>query len=185
MKDPTKIDLVFLVARLSKALREAKPEHPLPGLAYNYLEDRQLIGSPLRTDRSETKTGLTWEEWRDTAARSEAEAAQQLLQTYWDAAFKAGKDFVKISSALSRIDYLLGEPNDMRVSQYDIDYDENSVVARVERFIADSKERESEAYRKGQEEMRERAAYKADTLNESRLGVIGNDLRALEIKDGE
>lgn len=36
-----------------------------------------------------------------------------------------------LQSALSRIDYLLGEPNEYGVSDYDLHYDEEAVVKRV------------------------------------------------------
>lgn len=38
----------------------------------------------------------------------------------------------RLSHALSRIDYALGPPNGMGVSDYDLHYDEEAVVKRVE-----------------------------------------------------
>jgi hypothetical protein len=38
---------------------------------------------------------------------------------------------VELSSALSRIDYLLGEPNEMGLSDYDVHCDPDKVVERV------------------------------------------------------
>lgn len=43
---------------------------------------------------------------------------------------------VKLESALDRIDYLLGEPNDMGVSAYCLDRNEDRVVQGVERLTA-------------------------------------------------
>lgn len=45
------------------------------------------------------------------------------------------KAVIQLSAALSRIDYALGEPNEMQVSEYDIDYDEERVVRRVRALI--------------------------------------------------
>ena len=43
----------------------------------------------------------------------------------------------QMSYAFSRIDYMLGEPNDMEVSDYDLHCDENVVVERLRALLAE------------------------------------------------
>lgn len=42
---------------------------------------------------------------------------------------------IKLSYALSKIDYALGPPNDMECSEYDWAQDEGGVVHRVQMFV--------------------------------------------------
>ena len=42
---------------------------------------------------------------------------------------------IKLSHIISKIDYLMGEPNDMEVSLYDFDCDEDRVYDRVKAFV--------------------------------------------------
>jgi len=42
---------------------------------------------------------------------------------------------IKLSAALSRIDYIIGAPNEYQICQYDADCDEDGVVKRVEKAI--------------------------------------------------
>jgi hypothetical protein len=44
----------------------------------------------------------------------------------------------KLSHAISRMDYACGEPNEMGVSPYDLHYDEDKVVARVEKMCTEN-----------------------------------------------
>ena len=46
---------------------------------------------------------------------------------------------MKLSAALSEIDYLCGPPNNMHVSDYDIYYDENAVVEKVRKLLTFNK----------------------------------------------
>jgi len=46
----------------------------------------------------------------------------------------------KLSYALSRISYLCGTPNEMECSSYDLHYNEDAVVAQVERLRAQQSE---------------------------------------------
>ncbi len=43
----------------------------------------------------------------------------------------------KLSEAISRIDYALGQPNEMEVSLYDVWPDEDKVVERAQKFAAE------------------------------------------------
>lgn len=45
---------------------------------------------------------------------------------------------IKLSAALSRIDYLCGEPNEMECGDYDVYHNEDAVVAKVERLRRDA-----------------------------------------------
>lgn len=42
---------------------------------------------------------------------------------------------MKLHWALSRISYVLGEPNEYEMSQYDVDYDVDKVVQQVEALV--------------------------------------------------
>jgi hypothetical protein len=53
---------------------------------------------------------------------------------------------IRLSSALSRIDYAVGGPNEYGVSQYDAEPDEERVVQRVENVLA-ARDREAERMR--------------------------------------
>lgn len=45
---------------------------------------------------------------------------------------------IKLSAALSRIDYLCGEPNEMQTSGYDVHCNEEAVIRNVERTLEDA-----------------------------------------------
>ena len=49
----------------------------------------------------------------------------------------------RLQSALSRIDYLCMEPNEMGVSDYDCHYDEEAVVRRVEAALKQQSPKDS------------------------------------------
>lgn len=135
---------------------------------------------------------MTFEEWFEGKAKYLHGDAADLAYEAWQAAYSQGKadikePFIRLSAALSQIDYLLGEPNDMGTSLYDLDYAEDRVVARARQFIEDAKERERKAYRAGQEDMRERAALKVESFvgwaSDHNLECRGEDIRALEIAE--
>ena len=46
---------------------------------------------------------------------------------------------LKLQSILSAIDYAIGEPNDMEVSFYDVDYNEDAVLERFKKFVQQMK----------------------------------------------
>lgn len=47
-------DLAALVQRLARALRKAAPDNDLPATALDYLRRKNLQGSPLRTEATNT-----------------------------------------------------------------------------------------------------------------------------------
>jgi hypothetical protein len=59
------------------------------------------------------------------------------LESDADRAERYRKALEALAGALSRIDYLCGEPNEMEVSGYDIHCDEEAVVRAVTRLRAD------------------------------------------------
>jgi len=62
---------------------------------------------------------------------------------------------IKLAAALSRIDYLSGQQNEMEVSSYDLHCDEQEVVRHVEKLI-EAHKREVEGLKREIEELKEK-----------------------------
>ena len=109
----------------------------------NLVREMVDIGD-FKTSQPDNDVTVSWERWlqMDSLARSlarrlrEAEAMRDSAKERVEELFSYGDKTMhtairKLSAALSRIDYLCGEPNDQQVSGYDVHCNEDEVVKRV------------------------------------------------------